>query len=315
MVDAEDVETIAVVAASSVVAVVIAVVSRHNPPWWDNRIWLDWILAATAGGAAAAVNNFAATSTRYDACAAMAANSTQRANRTVAPSRELCGEQWNNNLGFPKATDEMITDGELIVIGLLISMGLFSLSLLYFTKVAVPLDGKQRGWSVWHDQHNAYLALALAAAVTELMTSGMKHFAGVLRPSYYSLVAVPGATPRQLKDAVMSFPSGHASFSFATMTVCFLYFLGKTQSCKHGPGKAWQVFLALLFPGIAGMISISRVVDYEHHPADINAGAILGLCMGYLFYHQYFPSPWAQQCAAPRLHTDVKPREEYAPIA
>lgn len=90
----------------------------------------------------------------------------------------------------------------------------------------------------------------------------MKHFAGVLRPSYYSLVSVTAASERQLRDAEWSYPSGHASFAFATMTVCFLYFVGKTETCKEGPGKAWKLILALFFPGIASMIAISRVVDY-----------------------------------------------------
>ena len=203
-----DVETIAVASASCLVVVVIGIVTKYNPPWWNNNLWLDWIVAAVAGGGAAFTNNYALTTKRYDSCAQTAANQSLQTNRTVAPSRQVCGEQWNNNLGFPKALEEMITDGELIVIGLLVSVGLFSFTTLYFTKVAVPLDGKPRGWSVWHDQHNAYLALGLAAAVTELMTSGMKHFAGVLRPSYYSLVSTPAATQRQLRDAAWSYPSG-----------------------------------------------------------------------------------------------------------
>eukprot|EP00729_Bicosta_minor_P017493 gene17493-2926_t len=314
MLDPEDVETIAVVTGACLVAVVIGMVAKNSPPWWNIGLFFDWVVAAVAGGGAALVNNYAGTTKRFDSCVQMAANISMQTNNTVAPSRQVCGEQWNNNLGFPKSDDEMITDGELVVIGVLVSVGLFSGSLIYFTKVAVPLDQKPRGWSVWHDQHNAYLALALAAAITELVTSGMKHFAGVLRPSYYSLVSVTAASERQLRDAEWSYPSGHASFAFATMTVCFLYFVGKTETCKEGPGKAWKLILALFFPGIASMIAISRVVDYEHHPSDINAGAILGLCMGSLFYHQYFPSPWDARCMVPRLHPAIKPREDYSPI-
>jgi hypothetical protein len=56
------------------------------------------------------------------------------------------------------------------------------------------------------------------------------------------------------------------------MTVVFLYVMGKSQALLEGPGKSYKVVGALLFPMIALLISVSRVVDYEHHPADITAG-------------------------------------------
>lgn len=179
MLDPEDVETIAVVTGACLVAVVIGMVAKNSPPWWNIGLFFDWVVAAVAGGGAALVNNYAGTTKRFDSCVQMAANISMQTNNTVAPSRQVCGEQWNNNLGFPKSDDEMITDGELVVIGVLVSVGLFSGSLIYFTKVAVPLDQKPRGWSVWHDQHNAYLALALAAAITELVYVSLRRSLGL----------------------------------------------------------------------------------------------------------------------------------------
>ena len=49
----------------------------------------------------------------------------------------------------------------------------------------------------------------------------------------------------------------------------------------------------LVFLGLAGFSAMTRVVDYKHHPSDINAGAAIGMTMGTLFYLANFDSPFA----------------------
>lgn len=47
----------------------------------------------------------------------------------------------------------------------------------------------------------------------------------------------------------------------------------------------------IAFLGLAGFSAMTRVVDYKHHPSDINAGAAIGMTMGTLFYLANFASP------------------------
>ena len=75
---------------------------------------------------------------------------------------------------------------------------------------------------------------------------------------------------RQLVDHAMghSFPSGHATLAFAIAAAVF---------SVHR--KAGVVFL-----GIAGVISVSRVIAGVHWPIDVLAGAVLGMVSTWVVY-------------------------------
>lgn len=63
-----------------------------------------------------------------------------------------------------------------------------------------------------------------------------------------------------------SFPSGHASAMFAIAIVIYMY------------NKKWGTWMFVM----AILTGVSRVIVGEHYPADIVAGTILGLLVGWL---------------------------------
>ena len=68
-----------------------------------------------------------------------------------------------------------------------------------------------------------------------------------------------------------SFPSGHATSSFAAATILFF------------ANKKWAVWAFLL----AALISFSRVYLFVHYPSDIIGGAILGIGISLLIVYGF----------------------------
>ena len=77
-------------------------------------------------------------------------------------------------------------------------------------------------------------------------------------------VAHPDPEPLVRVPATFSFPSGHATVSFACATVLALAV----------PRLAWPLF------ALAGLIAFSRVYVGVHYPGDVLVGAILGVAVG-----------------------------------
>jgi hypothetical protein len=126
-------------------------------------------------------------------------------------------------------------------------------------------------------------------------------YVGFYRPSYYSLMADPDLASTHGEDGQQSFPSGHASLSFSSMTTLTLYCLGKARALALGPGQLLKVLTCLSFMFLAWFVAASRVRDYRHHPADVNAGSMIGLLSAALAYHVYFLPVWHTECRYPRV--------------
>ncbi|MGH7233729.1 MAG: phosphatase PAP2 family protein [Nitrospiraceae bacterium] len=112
------------------------------------------------------------------------------------------------------------------------------------------------------------LETLLAHAVAGLIAQALKHAIGRPRPRF-----MHGESPFLLgpsfQSGLDSFPSGHASASFAVATVV----------ARHFPKTGW------VFYSLASLVALSRIVRGSHFPTDVMAGVGLGLLVGYVIAH------------------------------
>ena len=78
-----------------------------------------------------------------------------------------------------------------------------------------------------------------------------------------------------LREARLSFISGHASISFyfATFLIVYMNRITKHLTCGNKIVPFIQIFMFML----ATWISLTRISDYYHYPLDVFGGAIAGV--------------------------------------
>ena len=103
-----------------------------------------------------------------------------------------------------------------------------------------------------------------AHAVTAVLVQSLKHGIGRPRPRLHRDEEF--FTGPSLESGLDSFPSGHASASFAVATVI----------AKHCPALAWPAY------ALAGYTSLTRVFRGSHFVSDVIAGVVLGIVVGTL---------------------------------
>ena len=135
-----------------------------------------------------------------------------------------------------------------------------SAALLAFGVIAKRSQFRAAGiWSL--------IAHALAGLVTQLA----KRTTGRARPRMTHTDAFQFEP--SLASGLDSFPSGHATASFAVAVILAKYF----------PRAAWILY------GLAAFVGLSRIVRGSHFPTDVAAGAILGLLVGLMV-----AGPWRE---------------------
>ncbi|KAJ8601883.1 hypothetical protein CTAYLR_002637 [Chrysophaeum taylorii] len=143
-------------------------------------------------------------------------------------------------------------------------------------------------------------SLAYACGSTIASIDVLKRYCGYWRPYAYD----EGGD-----DAYRSFPSGHAALSFVALGHTSLCLLGSARCGRPdkrrlGPASIdvgpLKLTLCLGPTYLAGWIAATRVVEADHHPADILAGACIGFSFASLFYFRYFPSIFALDANLPR---------------
>lgn len=94
-------------------------------------------------------------------------------------------------------------------------------------------------------------------------------------------------TIESLKEARLSFISGHTSFSFYFAIFLIIYTVRNTRKISHF--KNITPFIHLLIFIVACWISLTRVSDYKHHQLDVLLGAVLGSGVSLFFNGWIFP--------------------------
>jgi undecaprenyl-diphosphatase len=116
-----------------------------------------------------------------------------------------------------------------------------------------------------------FIALAALLLATAMGEGLLKHL--IQRPRPYD--DFPSVHLLIAKSTVYSFPSGHATSSFAVAAVLARYL------------KKY----AVAFWSLAALIAFSRLYLFMHYPTDIIAGILLGLICGeiciYLYEHKF----------------------------
>lgn len=119
--------------------------------------------------------------------------------------------------------------------------------------------GLARGRPTFRD---AGLYSLVSHALAGLLVQLSKRLAGRPRPRLTHGDAFQFAPA--LESGLDSFPSGHATASFAVAAVLARWF----------PAGSW------VFYGLAGFVAVSRVVRGSHFPTDVAVGSLLGLVIG-----------------------------------
>lgn len=126
-----------------------------------------------------------------------------------------------------------------------------------------------------------------------LITDTVKAYCAQLRPNFYALCEFD-QNKECASDSVKaykSFPSGHSSLAFCSMTIVTLYWLGKVGGAHRSLRTKLLSLVAFFLPtGVAIWIAASRVHDYYHHPVDVMTGAVIGTMCGQFCTSLYYPS-------------------------
>jgi membrane-associated phospholipid phosphatase len=154
----------------------------------------------------------------------------------------------------------------------------------------------------WLEVLTVVASFSMAIGLSEGATNFLKIWVQRRRPSFYDLCGFNTqtlqceASPDYIKEANLSFPSGHSSLSCCGMTFLVWYFQGKIKTRER-----WITWAIAVVPwGWSVFVAASRLVDHWHHPSDIVAGLGLGFAAGTLAYHVWYPPIWSPSAGTPR---------------
>ena len=154
--------------------------------------------------------------------------------------------------------------------------------------------------------HALALSVVQAAMLAMCVTDPMKNYAGRLRPDYVSrleevlhfnphnftqadLTAACDSTVSKVMDGRRSFPSGHASLTWAGWTVVALFVYVKVFNGERRMGITFVNLLCVAVNLVVpAWVAISRTRDYRHNFGDVLAGSAIGVFAGFVCFVQHF---------------------------
>jgi len=223
----------------------------------------------------------------------------------MTPYKRFHEESSDSTLAYPLQND-IIPTWLLLVISLLVPIATYATFLLL-------------KYSNYHEFHHIMLTKWIVLLLTDSITQILKVMAGRDRPNYYNNIISNGTNA----DASESFPSGHASFSFAAMTTLTLYLCGKLKVFNSNVGHSGTMFWKSTFafsPLLVSLfIAVSRTMDYHHNFDDVCAGAIIGSVIAYIHYSIYFYPITGKYCGVPKKYGNnlqtLSEHENTSPVA
>jgi membrane-associated phospholipid phosphatase len=188
-----------------------------------------------------------------------------------------------------------------LLLGTTLSTSL-ALSLIAAGTSAGPVD--------WQGFHDTLAGATEALSSTLMVTEVLKNSVGRLRPDFQGRVLRYDACRNEgntgircsdfeaasiedsegIVDGRKSFPSGHASTSFATATYATLVLGGKYVwgSTATTTSRAIAIPVQVGLLGVATWVSHSRVDDGRHNPTDVLAGGLIGTVLAQIAYWRRF---------------------------
>ncbi|CAI6336453.1 unnamed protein product [Periconia digitata] len=164
----------------------------------------------------------------------------------------------------------------------------------------------------FQDTHNALMGLLYSLSASSLFQSVLKWTIGGLRPYFMAVCRPPMSLTsegqiltwydaqictgdmKEVREAQMSFPSGHSVAAFAGFGLVALYLNAKFGIFAPRPLNErvpfWQLGM-VAFPVLAAcVIAGSKVRDGWHHPEDVVAGSLIGSVFAYMAFKSAYPA-------------------------
>lgn len=159
------------------------------------------------------------------------------------------------------------------------------------------------------DLGQGFYAYTLAVLICEFLINLLKISVGRPRPDFLQRCFPDGIIGdfdhctgdiRVVDEGRKSFPSGHSALTFTSLGFISLYLTGKLHTfTQRGRGCGWRLILSMTPVTIALLVAVSRTCDYHHHWQDVVVGSIMGICVTYLCYRNYYPSILDENCHKP----------------
>ncbi|KAK7101203.1 hypothetical protein V1264_024028 [Littorina saxatilis] len=162
--------------------------------------------------------------------------------------------------------------------------------------VLVPTEIPPVPKSCSESSYRSIVIFFFGAAITQLLTETGKYSIGRLRPHFLDvcrpenipsncsdifimLDVCTGDDSVKMRQARLSFPSGHASMSMYSAAFLMVYLQARLVVSQ---AKLLRPVLQVAVFTMAFFTCLSRVSDYKHHWSDVLGGSLLGIIVCFL---------------------------------